>query len=92
LHALKSGEKIKYLGVNFEREIVFDKLEVITNFRKDVERLVGTTVLRSDQKLNIINQYLWPRLTYVLQVTPTKLISRPLLTSWTILIKLLEVQ
>jgi hypothetical protein len=75
LKALKKGEKIKYLGVNFEKELVFDKAEVITNFHKDVERLVGTTVLRSDQKLNIINQYLWPRLTYVLQVTPTELIS-----------------
>lgn len=50
---------------------IFIKPTII--FQKDIERLVGTPMLRGDQKLNSINQYLWPRLTYyTLQVTPTE--------------------
>lgn len=34
---------------------------------------------RGDQELNIISQYLWPRLKYTLQITPTELLKSPFL-------------
>lgn len=46
----------------------------MSNFQKDIKSLVKTLMLRGDQKLNIINQYFWPKLTNTrtLQVPPSK--------------------
>lgn len=62
-------------SVTFNNKIVFNEAETIWNFQKDIEWLVGTSMLKGDKKLNIINQYLWFRLTCTLQVTPKELLK-----------------
>ena len=61
---------IKYLAVTFTDGIMLDEVKLIRDFTRDLELLVTSTLLRADQKLNIINQFIWPRLIYSLQSTP----------------------
>lgn len=70
LEFIKPGEIIKYLGVTFEDEIVLDKSTLIKNFENDLNSLTVSNLLTPDQKLNIVNQYIWSRLIYPLQCTP----------------------
>lgn len=62
LEFIKPGEIIKYLGVTFEDEIVLDKSTLIKNFENDLNSLTVSNLLTPDQKLNIVNQYIWSRL------------------------------
>jgi len=61
---------IKYLGVNFNDEIVFDGKSFLSQLKKDFRNLVTSPLLRGDQKLNIIDQYVYPKLIYPMQTTP----------------------
>lgn len=70
IKCLKETETIKYLGVSFNDEIILNMAEIIKNFGKDLQNLVSTQMLRADQKLQIINQYVWPTLIYPLQCAP----------------------
>ena len=70
LPSVKNGDTIKYLGVNFSDEIQFDKSKIIRNLEKDLNLLTSSNLLKADQKLNIINQYVWPCLVYSFQSTP----------------------
>ncbi len=65
--SLGGGETIKYLGITIHDEVVLDQLQIITNLHQKLENLVSITVLRADQKLSIINQYIWLTLVYPLQ-------------------------
>jgi len=47
---------IKYLGVNFNDEIVFDRKSFLSQLEKDFRNLVTSPLLRGDQKLNILDQ------------------------------------
>ena len=70
-------ESIKYLGVNFNDEIVFDEKSVISNLTKNISNLCNSPLLKADQKLSIINEYIWPSLVYPLQCAPlTKIKSK----------------
>jgi len=70
IRSVKKNEQIKYLGIKFNDEIVFDSNETFIKFRNQLERLVATPMLHSDQKLIIFNQCLWPTLVYQLQYAP----------------------
>ena len=70
IRSVKRNENIKYLGIKFNDEIVFDAKETFVTFRNQLERLVATPMLHSDQKLIIFNQCLWPTLVYQLQYAP----------------------
>jgi len=58
--------RIKFLGINFNDEIIFDQKEFLINLEKDFRNLVALLLLRGDQKLNILNQYIYPKLIYSL--------------------------
>lgn len=61
--------RIKYLGCTFNKQIVFNP-NTIEYFNKNLEKLTTSHLLKPDQKLNIINQYLFPMLIYPLQSAP----------------------
>ena len=60
--SIKKGERIKYLGITIEDEIVMDKNKLINNLTSNINNLTNSFLLKPDQKLNIINQYIWPSL------------------------------
>ena len=68
--SIKKGERIKYLGITIEDEIVMDKNKLINNLTSNINNLTNSFLLKPDQKLNIINQYIWPSLIYPLQTAP----------------------
>jgi Reverse transcriptase (RNA-dependent DNA polymerase) len=76
IRGMSENEKIKYLGVTFKQEIILDKSKLINTLKSDLEKLVGCPMLRPNQKLTIINQYLWPSLIYPLQTAPLNKLSK----------------
>ena len=66
---VKPDERIKYLGCSFNSELVFDNT-CIQNINKNLDTLSTSSLLKPDQKLNIINQYVFPTLVYPLQAAP----------------------
>lgn len=70
IRALKENETIRYLGVTFADEIRFDEEKTIRNLNEKLDRIVSTTTLRPDQKMKIINIYIFPTLTYQFQTEP----------------------
>jgi len=67
---------IKYLRINFNDEIVFDRKSFLSQLEKDFRNLVTSPLLRGDQKLNILNQYVYPKLIYPMQTTPIDLLDK----------------
>jgi len=67
---LKIGEVIKYLGVSFQGEMIFDQEAVINSLNNDLKQLVTSALLKPEQKLGILNQYLWPKVIYPFQTAP----------------------
>jgi len=66
---VKPDERIRYLGCSFNSELVFDN-SCIEVLNMNLEKLSTSSLLKSDQKLNIINQYIFPMLVYPLQAAP----------------------
>jgi len=87
ISSIKEEETIKYLGVTFKDEIVFDQEKTILNFQSKLENLVATPTLRSDQKIDIINIYLWPILIYPLMTAPLNKLPKTFLNRVDIIIK-----
>ncbi|KAL1455693.1 hypothetical protein WDU94_009770 [Cyamophila willieti] len=79
--SITEEEKIRYLGVNFANGIVFDKKNFLTELEKDFRNLVTSALLRGDQKMNILNQYVFPKLVYPMQTTPVDLLETPFLNN-----------
>lgn len=79
IKAIGPEDTIKYLGITFNDELQFNSEELIVSLRQDLELLVSTPMLRPDQKLNIVNQYIWPKLIYPLQMAPLHKLSRSFL-------------
>ncbi|KAJ4435053.1 hypothetical protein ANN_23627 [Periplaneta americana] len=64
------SETIRYLGVDFRDKIFLDKKKIITNLTRDLNNLTQTPLLKPDQKLKFVNEYIWPGLIYPLQCAP----------------------
>ena len=77
IKAIGPGEKIQYLGCNISEEIIFKK-DVIIRFNNNLEKLTTSTLLKPNQKLSIINQYLFPMLIFPLQMAPLSKIPNEL--------------
>lgn len=73
--SINHNETIKYLGVNFQNEIVFNKEEIIKSVSNKLEKLASTPFLKSMQKLFVLNNYIWPTLIYPLQCAPLNKLS-----------------
>lgn len=67
--SIDGDQKIKYLGCSFNSELIFDN-DCIEGLNKNLASLSASPLLKPDQKLNIINQYIFPTLTYPLQTAP----------------------
>ncbi|KAI5731459.1 hypothetical protein M8J77_010249 [Diaphorina citri] len=63
-------KRVKYLGVNLTDEIVLDKESTIANLHDKINKIVKSPYLKAEQKLTILNTYIWPILTFKLQHTP----------------------
>lgn len=83
----KIGEKLKYLGINFEDEIIFDEIKILSKLKDDLETLTNSPLLHADQKINIINQFIWPTLIYTLQSAPLYKIKKSFLKDTDTLIR-----
>lgn len=68
---------IKYLGTNFNDEIIADETNMLQQLRKQVERHVSTPLL--NQKFNIINDYIWPTIIFPFQQAPLSKLPMTLL-------------
>ena len=77
--SISNEEKIKYLGVNFTSEIVMDEAKIVTKLEKDINSIVTTPFLKQEQKITVLNTFIWPTLIYPLQSTPLLKISNKLL-------------
>ncbi|OQV25933.1 hypothetical protein BV898_00075 [Hypsibius exemplaris] len=64
------GEKNRYLGTTITDQPAFDHEKMIQSLTDSMEKLARNNLLHSDQKLNIINQFMWPQLIYSLQTAP----------------------
>jgi hypothetical protein len=59
-------EIIKYFGVSFDNQITFDSHRVIKELKDSIDTLVWTPMIYANQKILIINQYIWPKIIYPL--------------------------
>jgi len=50
IRSISTNDTIKYLGVNFREEIIFDEDQVMKNLHADLEKLVSTQMLHPHQK------------------------------------------
>ena len=73
--SISKKEIIKYLGCSFNDELLFNT-DSLKPFNENLEKLAKSPLLKPNQKLNIINQYIFPSLVYPLQTAP--LIKIPL--------------
>ncbi|OQV15044.1 hypothetical protein BV898_10803 [Hypsibius exemplaris] len=64
------GEKNRYLGTTITDQPAFDHEIIIRSLTDSLEKLARSNLLHSDQKLNIINQFIWPQLIFPLQTAP----------------------
>ncbi|CAI6368002.1 unnamed protein product [Macrosiphum euphorbiae] len=84
--SLSHTDRIKYERY-FKDEIIFDEKEFLISLEKDFRNLVTSPLLRGDQKLNILNQYVYPNLIYPLQTTPVDLLHQSFLKRVDMLIR-----
>lgn len=71
IECIDHDQVIKYLGCTFNSELKFD-LGVVDELTNALNNLITFPDLMSDQKLNLINQYILPMLIYPLQAAPLK--------------------
>ena len=69
IECINADTRIRYLGCSFNSEIIFNDT-IIESLNDNLKKLSVSALLKPDQKLNIINQYLFPALTYSLQSAP----------------------
>jgi hypothetical protein len=78
--SLDENDCIKLLEINFKDKIVFDQKQFLINLENDLKNLFTSPLLKSDKKkINILNQYAYPKLIYFLQTTPVNLLQQPFL-------------
>ena len=66
---------------------MLDTNAVINNLNTNITKLINSPLLKPEQKLNILNQYIWPTLIYPLQCVPLQKIKKGFFTDIDKLIK-----
>ena len=69
IKCINHNEVIRYLGCTFKDELVFDE-SIMTKFTNSCNQLISSPLLKKNQKLSILNQYLLPMLIYPVQSAP----------------------
>lgn len=75
IDTIDAEDRIRYLGCSFNSELVFDNSS-IERLNSSLANLSSSPLLKPDQKLNILNQYVFPTLTYPLQSAPINKIPK----------------
>ncbi|KAJ4440357.1 hypothetical protein ANN_08496 [Periplaneta americana] len=68
--ALDINETVKYLGVTYNDESVFDSARTMEALRSQLERLTTSPLLQPYQKYNVASSFICPKLVYPFQTTP----------------------
>ena len=75
IKCIDASTKIKYLGCTFTNLLVFDS-SIVGKITEQMNNLIKSPLLRKDQKLAVLNQYIMPQLTYPLQAAPRNQIPK----------------
>ena len=75
IKGLGEEERVKYLGCSFNNELIFDE-QIIVKLTNNMTNLLDSQLLQRNQKLNIMNQYIMPKLVYPLQAAPLNKIPK----------------
>ena len=86
IRCLAEDERIAYLGSTFMDELAFDP-SIMDQLTKNLNNLIEYPHLQRDQKLNIINQYILPKLIFPLQAAPIRKIPKQFLDNLDITIR-----
>ncbi|KAJ4451597.1 hypothetical protein ANN_03066 [Periplaneta americana] len=68
--ALDNNETVKYLGVTYNDETVFDSARTMEALRSQIERLTTSPLLQPYQKYNVVSSFICSKLVYPFQTTP----------------------
>jgi hypothetical protein len=79
IKSISEGDTIKYLGVNFSNTLCFDSNSIMKKLYDNLDSITKSLLLSSNQKLNIINQYISPTVIYPLQNSKLHLIPKQFL-------------
>ena len=78
IHSLQKGEKI-YFGINFSDTILLHTGKIAQDLKHNLDLFIGSSLLKPEQKLSVINQFILPKLVCV-QNTPASKMSQTFLT------------
>ena len=67
IKSIGESENIKYLGINFSDQLIFDETKTVNELKEHLNLLVGSPLLKPEQKFSVINQFIVPSLTYRFQ-------------------------
>ncbi|XP_066901753.1 retrovirus-related Pol polyprotein from type-1 retrotransposable element R2 isoform X1 [Halyomorpha halys] len=68
---MKEGDTIKYLGCTFSGELQFNE-DSMTKFNMNLDKLVTSCLLKPEQKVNIVNQYVFSGLNTLSRLLPSQ--------------------
>ena len=69
IKTINNQEEVRYLGVPFQDNALFDKDSTIKQLHKKLELLASSPLLKSDQKFLVLNTAICPTLIYRFQTT-----------------------
>ncbi|KAI5731734.1 hypothetical protein M8J77_015183 [Diaphorina citri] len=70
LHPASEERLVKYLGTFLREQVILDKQSTIQSLSAKIDKVAKSPYLKPDQKLQVLNTYIWPTLTFKLQNTP----------------------
>ena len=76
---LAENEVIRYLGVNLNSEIVLDRPGTIQSMESSLNKIVSSPFLYPQQKLVMVNYFVWPSMIYMLQCAPIEKLGKQFL-------------
>ena len=76
---LQRGEK-NYLGTDFSDKIRLHTGKIAQELKHNLNLLIGTPLLKVEQKFSVINQFILPKLDHCFQNTPASKMSQTILT------------
>lgn len=79
VNSIGKDATIKYLGVTFNNSIRFNESSIIKKLDDNIKQVITSPLLHQDQKLIVLNQYIWPTLVYPYQTTPAHMMPKSFL-------------
>ena len=79
IRSLQKGEK-NYLGIDFSDKILLRTDKIGQHLKHNLDLLIGSPLLKAEQKFSVINHFILPKLVYCFQNTPASKMSQTFLT------------